>query len=367
MNKIIYHIYSGTSGNSGLYLDEIYQILKKEGFKQRVFVSYFYPFAYGEKVFFRFGDIAHSKFRGRLRKVIQLIEIIIAYIKILVYSSIEKPKIVNYSHIGQSYFFIYYFLVLLKRITGAKLIITCHDVKPHKIISGEIKFRRLIFELGDYLLVHNDNSINDLNTIFSIETDKIIKHPFPIMDLTKLNYLDTTFNPCDFLFIGHLRKNKGIEFLLNTWKDFSSIYPEAKLCVCGNTTSDVSFDVEELIPHNVDFHLKYISDQEYYMYIKSARFVILPYFEGTNSGIISTVLSMGVNVVTSDIPMFKENQFICDSDMFKSHDKQSLISILEKKYLEHNDSTGFDKIRKYRNDFDKSVKQVYTKILGNIV
>ncbi len=367
MKKIIYHIYFGTSGNSGLYLDEIYQTLKKEGFQQRVFVSCFYPFAYGEKVFFRYGDIAHSKFRGKFRKVIQLIEIVIAFIKILVIAFINKPKVINYSHIGQSYFFIYYFLVLLKRLSGAKLIITCHDVNPHTIITGEIKFRQLIFKTGDYLLVHNDHSVNDLKTYFSINTDKIIKHPFPIMDLTKLNYLNQTFKPCDFLFIGHLRKNKGIEFLLNTWKEFSSINPKAKLCICGNKTSDVSFDVEEFMLHNVEFHLNYISDRDYYMFIKSARYVILPYFEGTNSGIISTVLSMGVNVITSDIPMFKENPFISDSDMFKSNDKQSLISILERKYLEPNNFTGLDKIQKYRNDFEESVKQVYSTILGNIV
>ena len=49
---MIYHIYWGTSGNSGLYLDEIYQILKKGGYNQKIYVNYYYPFGYGEKIFF---------------------------------------------------------------------------------------------------------------------------------------------------------------------------------------------------------------------------------------------------------------------------------------------------------------------------
>ena len=50
---MIYHIYWGTSGNSGLYLDEIYQILKKGGYNQKIYVNYCYPFGYGERIFFK--------------------------------------------------------------------------------------------------------------------------------------------------------------------------------------------------------------------------------------------------------------------------------------------------------------------------
>ncbi len=120
----------------------------------------------------------------------------------------------------------------LKKVSGAKLIITCHDVNPHEIIKGELKYRQLIFNTGDYLLVHNDNSINDLTVNFLTKKEKIIIHPFPIMDISKLIASSDLFNPCDFLFIGHLRKDKGIEFLLDVWKDFYTLHSSAKLCVC---------------------------------------------------------------------------------------------------------------------------------------
>lgn len=363
---MIYHIYWGTSGNSGLYLDEIYQVLKVKH-EQRVFVSYYYPFEYGDKIFFRYTDIAHGQFTGLVRKVLQLIEIIFSFLRILIFAAKDKPQIINYSHAANSYPFILYFLLILKKVSSSKLIITCHDVNPNNIVRGEIKYRQLIFNTADYLLVHNDNSIKDLIESFSIKKDLIIKHPFPIMDISKQDTTKKLFNRSDFLFIGHLRKEKGIQFLLDTWKEFHLKHPKAKLYVCGKKTSEVSFIEEELKSYNIVFHLDYISDEDYYNYIKSARYVILPYLNGTNSGIISTVLSLGANVITSDIQMFKLNSFVSENDMFISNNKQSLLDILERKYFEHTNRSGFDLIQKYRNEFSIAVNEVYDSLINKDV
>lgn len=241
---MIYHIYWGTSGNAGLYLDEIYQVLKKEGISQRVFVNYYYPFGYGDKIFFKRGDVAMSKYKGIVRKLFQLQEVIFGYIFILFASRIDKPEVINYSHIGQSYFFIVWFLKLLKKFSGAKLMITCHDVNPHSDGKGEMPNRYKIFHTADYLLVHTERSIEELNEFFDIDRSKVFIHPFPIMDLSKLTKESPNpYSKTDFLFIGHLRKDKGIEFLLDSWPEFHNICPKAKLRICGRHLPDISFNV----------------------------------------------------------------------------------------------------------------------------
>lgn len=361
---MIYHIYWGTSGNSGLYIDEIYQSLKNEGFKQQVFVSHYYPFNYGKKIFFKYGDIGNSKFKGVVRKLVQLLELGIAYIKIFLAVIIDRPKIINYSHVGQSYFFIYFFLYIIKKISPSKLVITCHDVNPHHLIRGEMKYRQLIFDIADYLLVHNDNSIDELNDNFNFDKDKIINHPFPLMDIPKMESSAAFFDKKDFLFIGHLRKDKGIEFLLDSWKFFHEKFPYATLRVCGKKTENVFFDAEELSNYNIEFNLEYISDEDYFFYIKSTRYVILPYINGTNSGIVSTVLSLEADVITSDIPMFKANPLINLDDMFKSNNKDSLIDVLELKFLNQKSSSSTERLNKYRNEFNSKVVDVYSKLLN---
>lgn len=360
---MIYHIYWGTSGNSGLYLDEIYQVLKNQGYKQRVFVNYYYPFDYGDKVFFKRGDVAKSKYKGTTRKIFQLLEILKGYIWILCCSIKDKPKVINYSHVGQSYFFIVWFLKLLKNLSGAKLVITCHDVCPHGTISDEMKNRTKIFHTGDYLLVHTAKSIDELVELFGVDRNKIVMHPFPIMDLSKLTQeSDNPYSMTDFLFIGHLRKDKGVEFLLENWKEFYNVNKQAKLRICGRSVPDVHFDKEYLEKCNVEFNLRYIDDDDYYHYVKAARYVILPYIQGTNSGIISTVLSLGSDVITSNIQMFAENPLVDKDNMFKTEDSLSLVETLQRKFSMY-DEKKKDRLIQYKKDFRKGVVKMYEELL----
>lgn len=356
---MIYHIYWGTSGNSGLYLDEIYQVLDKAGVKQKTFVSYYYPFDYGEKIFFKKTDIAHAKLTGKKRAVVQLWELFVSFITILKSAKKDKPKIVNYSNIGTDYFFIYWFVYLLKKVSGCKLIVTCHDVMPH--LGNDLRYRKKIFNTADHLLVHADNSIAELKSL-EINVAKVVNHPFPIMDLSKMpGCVLSKTKDTDFLFIGHLRKEKGIEFLLDTWPEFHKIHPEAKLRICGNPQPGVKFDRLNLEKCNVEIRLEYISDMDYAKYISSARCVVLPYMQGTNSGIISTVLSLGADVLTSNIPMFKYNPLVRVEDMFKSMDSISLCDAMGKK-IGRNSRSVMYQVASYKIYFAQCVLNVYSKI-----
>ena len=364
-NYMIYHIYWGTSGNSGLYTDEIYKLLEKEGYKQRVFVNFYFPFDYGDKIFFRKGDIANSKYTGLARKLFQLQETLCGFLKIIYCAFRQKPKIVNFSHVGSSYFFTYLFLKFLKYLSKTKLVITCHDVMPLSLgprSQNEMKYRSKIFHIADFLLVHNRNSILELHINFDINKNKILFHPFPIMDLTKMPpRTKRNFTSVDFLFIGHLRKSKGIELLLEAWKDFYRINSNAKLRVCGKQPENVSFDKKQLENCGVEFDLRFIDDDDYYYYVKAARYVIFPYLLGTNSGVISTVLSLGTSVITSDLPMFKENELINSDDMFKTGNKQSLINKLNEKYYK-NAKHSEDKVTSYREKFNIQTINVYKQL-----
>lgn len=115
---MIYHIYWGTAGNSGLYIDEIYQTLEKAGFNQKVFVSYYYPFNYGEKIFFKRTEMEHCHYRGLLRKLIQALELVYSLIVIWKNAKRDKPQIINYSYVSKGNSLILLFLRQLKGVKG---------------------------------------------------------------------------------------------------------------------------------------------------------------------------------------------------------------------------------------------------------
>lgn len=366
MRNDIFHIYWSTSGSSGLYLDEIYQYLKEAGYNQKVFVNYYYPFDYGDKVFFRFTDHSHTIFKGRVRTIIQAFELIYALIIIAIKSIIGKPKYINYSLVGGSYTIVVLFLRFVKMTTKATLIVTCHDVIP---LTGKInrkreeKNRRMIFEHADYLLVHNNNSILDLKNYYDVDNNKIVLHPFPFMDLKKIYPAEYINKDIDFLFIGVIRPEKGLEILLDSWRIFHKICPSAKLYVCGQPIYDIK-SYMDLSKDNVFFKLGYIDDLSYCSYIVRSRFIVLPYKTGTNSGVVSTVFSLNQNIIYSDIPMFKNNPLLNDQLMFNSTDKNTLVKILIECYNNKNETNPNNKnIVMYRDVFKSKLLSTYKELM----
>ena len=360
---MIYHVYWGTSGNSGLYLDEIYTVLAKVGYHQKAFVSRYYPFNYGEKVFFRYTDLGHGFRLGKLRNFVRYIELVAALIRIYVSVLIHKPHVLNFSLIGL-YVPVLMFMKLIKK-TNCKLVVTCHDVIPfvkHNIDKA-MKMRADVFKMADYCLVHNDNSVQELVDVYGVEARKIVQHSFPIMDLNKIYDKGIVIKKkCDFLFLGHLRYEKGIDVLLKAWNLFHEKYRDASLCIVGNDPDGL--DTTPYQHQNIDFELHFLSDEAYFEWASSASCIVLPYIRGTNSGVVSTLINMDVLIITSDIDMFRNNSLIDKNFMFSAGDAKDLCRVLEMVYTGnyfHNRTS--EMIDTYREDFRKEVVHVYEKIM----
>lgn len=359
---MIYHIYPGTAGGQGLYIDEIYRTLKEIGFTQRAFVSYYYPFDYADRIYCKRSAIGHSKLSNRLRRIVMLFETLKAHFKVIWHAKKDKPEIINYSHTGSSYTFIVWFLRKLKKVSGAKIVVTCHDVYKVTDSEEENNNRKQIFETADYLLVHTEQSIKELKDNWGIDVSKVVHHRFPIMDMTRLEYqIENKYENCDFLYIGNLSVPKGINVLLRGWPEMHKKYPHATMRVCGRKLPGVEFDQAALEGMNVEFNLDFIDDKDYIEYIQSAHYVIMPHIKGTNSGIISTVLSLGANVITSNIPMFKENPIIPSENMFESENTDSLVEVMGRLYNIHPIDTKA-LLDDYREKFSLEINRVYINL-----
>lgn len=364
MGNKIYHIYYGTQGTAGLYLDEIYQSLCKQGFIQKIFVSSYYPFNYGNKVFFKYSDISHGVKNQRIRLLVRYIELIVAMIRLFFKTIMERPTIINYSLLSKLYLPEKLYLKSVRFLGLSKIMFTCHDVLPFgKIDEKILKERKNILNLADFYLVHNTYSKNELIKSFQIPIRKIKYHSFPIMDLNKLEYQLNKEKKFDFLYQGVLRREKGIEVLLDAWMKFHLEYPQARLLVAGLFTKK-SIDISKYKDVNITFDFKYLSDFEYCQNIACSKCMILPYFRGTNSGIPSSSLSLGVEVITSDIPMFKDNDLIMKDKLFNSEDPDALYYVLKVFYEDSSTIVSpMERIISYRKNFNREVYDVYDSLL----
>jgi glycosyltransferase involved in cell wall biosynthesis len=298
----------------------------------------------------------------------QAFELFIALFQILFNAFKDKPKVVNYSYVSRGNRFILLFLRWLKRVSKCCLIITCHDVIPiidkKEVFDREIVIKRKIYALADYYLVHTDNSKKELLGMFDVREDKILMHQFPLMDLSKLDKEKTEpVVKYDFLFIGHMRPEKGIDILYNAWMDFHNVYPQSRLCIAGNPNYYQSYleeRKEQCKNNNIELNLGFINDDHYVSLVKASHCVVFPYTGGTNSGVISTVVSLNRDVITSDIGMFADNYFVPKENMFRTGEFDSLFQkmVEYKKGLLVSDSKK--RVDNYRNKFVEQVRTVYS-------
>lgn len=338
--KKIFHIYAGTSGLAGLYIHSIYLALYQD-FEQDVFVNYYYPFNYGRKYFYRFSELSFTKFKNnKIRKLIRFFEQLVGLSKTFIIILSKKPDYLNYSLTSDT-IIEYLFLKLLLFCTKTSILITCHDVKPFSNNLNEFNIaiikKKKFFLLAKKLIVHNENSKNDLKQYYNIEENITIFFPFPVMDLNEFILLNPKIQLNNsrekiFLFIGHLRKSKGIGVLIDAWNIFYKPELNCKLIIAGNNAFNDNIiinKIEQLKIKNCEFIKKFLSDNEYCSLINMADFIVLPYIEGTNSGIPSSVISLDKIVITSNIEMFNNLSFIQEAFKHQNEDPFSLKKLFD--------------------------------------
>ena len=374
--KKIVHIYYNTSGNSGLYLNPIRTSLASK-FEQVFLVNYYYPLVIEEfkRYFFRLTEKNENNPHklllkiGFFRKVIRFVELQSANRKILNYLKKAKPDAVNYSLTNMPG--ARAFLKRMKKmIPDCKLIVTCHDVVPFHATS--IVDYEGIYRLADYLLVHTMNAKAILENQYGVIDEQIIYHPFPLIDLSLLQNRTVWEKEGDapaFLFIGVMRREKGVQTLVNAWSILGPEFP-ATLHIAGYKPDDVTIDTSrvESFP-NFKITMKSLSDGEYLAAVEEADYVVFPYSQVGNSGVLSSIVSLGKVPITTKLPTFLESDY-CMEDLSCEPDNPEELAMLiryicqnhKKKYSEKVQEI-LTKLEVNKNEFADLTLKAYEKVL----
>lgn len=375
-NPNIVHIHVNSAGNSGLYVHQIFNALESIG-EQTIFVNKYYPFG-GDNVRKRFFPLTerceynpHGVFLkfNLLRKVIRLLELICTNIRILLYVYKKKPEIINYSLTNMPG--IIPFLNAIRKVSRkSKIVITCHDVNPFASTT-HLNYKK-IYDIADYLLVHNDYSKRQLTDIYHQRKEKIIFHTFPLLDLSLLGNKKVNIaeeKKIKILFIGAMRQEKGVDFLVNTWQRFGENF-DYELTIAGYKPSEVKIDFSKIgYLKNVKLLIGHLSDDEYASLIADTDYVIFPYIQVGNSGVLSTIASMRKVPITSQLPVFLESGYVSKQLTFPVGDANALLSLLNNlieidahQYEEFANKVEYE-FRRIASIFSDEVKSLYKRII----
>jgi glycosyltransferase involved in cell wall biosynthesis len=212
--------------------------------------------------------------------------------------------IMHFDNISQRSFGLYPFL------NKTKLVITLHDPKPH---TGEnswktfLKFNLFIPKAKAFIL-YAQFSKTLLQKTFpkvNVPINCIQLLPFSFMR----NYLPKERKSDNsILFFGRLSPYKGVDILIKAIPMVLEKYPNQQFVIAGSTSYDFNFDETLIsrIKNNITIINKYLSLDEIAVLIDRSAFVVCPYRDATQSGVLSTTFAFGKTAITSNVGSFSE-------------------------------------------------------------
>lgn len=254
------------------------------------------------------------------RQILKGIEYLINLLILLVRFIISRPDIIHVQWIPMviNNPFEILFLKLMKK-RGVKQVYTVHNILPHDTgLLYEDRFSK-VYTLMDMLICHTHKTKEQLITKFCIPEKKVsviphgpMFHDYPRYTTAEARaILGYNKHKNMVLFLGILRPYKGVEYLLNTWKNVVRDYPDSWLIIAGIGDKEYLAKIRNMIQSlgvtsSVDAHFKFIPDNEVPLYYQATDIIVYPYRDITQSGALLTGMAFGKPIIASAVGGFRE-------------------------------------------------------------
>lgn len=315
-----------------------------------------------KKIFFPFSEKIEKPVI--IRKIIRGFEYIINMGSLLYIYKKNKPDII---HIQWLLFYQFDFLWLkilrfMFRKRKTKLVLTVHDVLPH--VDGQ-NFRGIlskIYSQFDALIVHSESLKSQVYDVFGVSARNWMINVIPIgnqdvlFKKVKIEEVESYAGLIkrkgrgrSFLFAGIIHENKGLDLLLYAWERHIENFPDDVLYIVGkpqyNIENELKF-IREKLNESVKVSLGYKSDEEMFAYYLSTDFVVLPYKEASQSGVLLTALTLGKPVIVTNVGALPETvKLVNGGYVVPPNDYVSLSKALDKA-----SAISIDSLRKWGED-----------------
>ena len=209
---------------------------------------------------------------------------------------------------------IYEFVLYILR---KRMILTVHDPINHEgFEKGIVRLRRLVaFKLVPNFIICNKAQKQEFIDFYRINPERVF-----VSRLSCYTYLNTVvpqhtnIPPKDsfILFAGRISTYKGLDFLLPAMKKVHAQHQECKLVVAGK--GPFHFDISPYRQLDyIDIRHRFIPDNELVALIKNCIFMVCPYTNATQSGVIMSSFAFNKPVVATDVgglpEMVKHNHY----------------------------------------------------------
>ena len=186
--------------------------------------------------------------------------------------------------------------------------ITVHDPIPHmgEDSSWQEKLRRigLRYVSSICFLSRNEWLKTQFLKKYKVSENKI--HYAGLAPYDVLNFIerDKSNYASDFLFVGRISPYKGVDTLLSAMRILRERNIKCKLIIAGAGSLPIEQDLYK-DSDDITIINRYISVTELVAMIQDAKYVVCPYKEATQSGVIMSAFALGRAVIASRVGDFE--------------------------------------------------------------
>lgn len=199
---------------------------------------------------------------------------------------------------------------------GTKSIVIVDNMIPHEKRFFDEVFTKYFLKNTDAYIVMSKSVEKDL--LERKPNAKYIFHPHPIyehfgekierkeaLEKLGLSEIKDIENKKILLYFGFVRKYKGLDLLLEAFKNLDDSY---FLIIAGESylSDNENKELQNLLDHhpkkqNIDTRLRYVSDSEVNLLFSAADANVLPYRHATQSGVTAIAFHFEVPSVVTDV------------------------------------------------------------------
>ena len=197
------------------------------------------------------------------------------------------------------------------------MLVTAHDVVPFDAGQVDLLALRGIYRLVDRAVVHTVPSKQEFVSLTGSREDKVsVIHQGPYADLASAAphrspqdaraLLGLPGDDQVILFFGQIKRVKGLDTLIRSFRQVRTIRPNARLVIAGPVWKEDPTLYTSLIhalqlDDKVVMRTKYIPDEQVPLYFQAADVVALPYRKVYQSAVLFMAHSFGRPIVATDV------------------------------------------------------------------
>ena len=291
--------------------------------------------------------VGKRRLPATLRRTLKVLEMVINLVALAVRFVWARPDVVHVQYLPllERRFSLELWFLRYCRSLGSAVISTVHDILPHDTGEWhELRFKRT-YEMMDGLICHSEAVKQELVTRFGIPSEQVwviphgpLFHDRSAPAATRSEQLESASSPTVVLCQGWVRPYKGIEFLLDSWKEVQQTGAKAKLLIAGSGDFTYLDRIRERVDllalqDSVELCFGFVSVGEMLAQYQAADILVYPYKAITTSGALMTGLAQRKAIVATSLPAFREilqhgkNAFLCDYGDVKSF-ASALVSLI---------------------------------------